>query len=141
MIVLFVSVQLALIGQASLGLGQMNYQGARYAAVHPCATANDVANYMVKVGSPTITKNCGAHLTSIVMTQTTQAGVVTSSTASGSFCTAIGCSGAPRGFGDQVKIGITYSLADQLFLPNGVNGFLGIHFPTTLTSTESAMVE
>jgi len=37
MIVLFVAVQLALIGEDALALGQMNYQGARWAAVNTCA--------------------------------------------------------------------------------------------------------
>src|SRR6266851_47845 len=34
-IVLFVSIQLALIGQLYLALGQMNYRGVRYAAISP----------------------------------------------------------------------------------------------------------
>src|ERR1700722_2958522 len=66
MIVLFVAVQMALIGQAALALGQMNYQGARYAAVHPDAGATSVPSgstelsiqaYMLSVGSSTITNN------------------------------------------------------------------------------------
>src|SRR6202171_1373918 len=54
MIVLFVAIQMAFIGQAALALGQMNYQGARFAAVNQCAAPNDVATYMVLNGSPTI---------------------------------------------------------------------------------------
>src|SRR5215469_342453 len=38
LIVLFVAIQMAFIGQAALALGQMNYQGARFAAVNQCAT-------------------------------------------------------------------------------------------------------
>ena len=35
MIVLFVAIQMAFIGQTALALGQLNYQAARYAAVNP----------------------------------------------------------------------------------------------------------
>ena len=62
-IVLFGSVQLALIGQLALALGQMNYQGVRYAAVSPncvdektaCGLSNQsITQYMLSVASPTI---------------------------------------------------------------------------------------
>jgi TadE-like protein len=139
MIVLFVSVQLALIGQVYLSLGQMNYQGARYAAVHPDATATDVGKYMVKVGAPNLTKSCGAKLTTVTLTPKVGA---PSSASGGTFCGDPAPGGAAlRAFGDPVKIAITYDLTNQIFLANGKSGFLGIHFPTTLTTSESAMVE
>ncbi len=62
-IVLFGSVQLALIGQLYLALGQMNYRGVRYAAVSPdcinatsgCGLNNQsIKAYMLSVASPTI---------------------------------------------------------------------------------------
>src|SRR5882672_9869735 len=65
MIVLFVAVQLALIGEDALALGQMNYQGARWAAVNTCASDGQILQYMLFSGSPTITKSggsCGTYL-------------------------------------------------------------------------------
>src|SRR5215467_5979768 len=54
MIVLFVSIQMAFIGQAALALGQMNYQAVRYAAVNPSLGCNSVATYMHNNGAPTV---------------------------------------------------------------------------------------
>jgi Flp pilus assembly protein TadG len=138
MIVLFVSVQLALIGHASVALGQMNYQGARYAAVHPTATVSDVAKYMVRVGSPFVTKNCGSSLT-ITMIEKDKDGLNPSaSPAVTGSCGAPTNLGATRPFNSQVTVNISYDAASQLVIPNP---FLGISFPSTLTSSESAMVE
>src|ERR1700675_1097754 len=68
MIVLFVAIQMAFIGQTALALGQINYQGARFAAVNQCATPSDVATYMVINGSPTITKTCGSQSPALTIT-------------------------------------------------------------------------
>src|ERR1700737_3621882 len=68
LIVLFVAIQMAFIGQAALALGQINYQGARFAAVNQCATPSDVATYMVINGSPTITKTCGSQSPALTIT-------------------------------------------------------------------------
>ena len=54
MTVLFVSIQMALIGQAALALGQMNYQAARYAAANLTLGCTGVASYMASNGSPTV---------------------------------------------------------------------------------------
>lgn len=65
MIVLFVAVQLALIGEDALALGQMNYQGARWAAVNTCATDDEIINYILVSGSPSVTQSggsCGTYL-------------------------------------------------------------------------------
>ncbi len=87
MIVLFVAIQLALIGEAALALGQMNYQGARYAAVNACATGSDVATYMLYVGSPTVTtpSNCGSALT-IKIADSTNGNTLTTATGSSGAC-------------------------------------------------------
>jgi Flp pilus assembly protein TadG len=140
MIVLFVSVQLALIGHASVALGQMNYQGARYAAVHPTATVSDVAKYMVSIGSPFVTKNCGSSLT-VTMIEKDKDGTVTSTKGpvTGPLCPPPAPPATPaRPFNSQVTVNISYDAASQFVLPNP---FLGISFPLTLTSSESAMVE
>jgi Flp pilus assembly protein TadG len=140
MIVLFVAVQFALIGQIALALGQMNYQAARYAAIHPgcgtiaCAASPDpdanatpIQPYALRLASPTIkytneASNCPC-------------GSVTS-------FTIIQASGTPgvndRAFGTSVRVSVTYDVTSQLFLPKN---FLGLSFPTTLSSTETAMSE
>jgi hypothetical protein len=145
LIVLFVSVQLALLGECALALGQMNYQGARYAAVHPCATITDVAAFMVSIGSPSITKNCGGNL-SISMqwkaSDGTSKGAAEGPSAGSCGTPACGESAAnTRQFGDQIQVSITYNAADNLFLPNSGGGFFGITFPTTLKHSETAIVE
>src|SRR5260370_32942622 len=63
MVLLLVGVQLAVIGDAALGLGQVDYQGARYAAINPSATQSAVQSYMVSAASPLIAANGGAYLT------------------------------------------------------------------------------
>ncbi len=128
MIVLFVAIQMAVIGQAALALGQMNYQGARYAAVNNTAQCADVATYMGGVGSPTITKNglsCAAGCPGA-------SGVNVQMTCSA----AGGC--ASRNFGDPVQISLCFNATGLLFLSGN---FLGVVFPTQLTSTETAMSE
>lgn len=129
MIVLFVSIQMAMIGQAALALGQMNYQGARYAAVNSSLGCDAVALYMSQVGSPTITKNgvsCG-----------TGYGVTVTMTCSGTSCP------PSRTFGTPVQIALSFSTAGVIFLSTNTTSpsFLGIPFPTALTSTETAMTE
>lgn len=132
LIVLFVSVQLALIGQVDLALGQMNYQGARYAAIYPACTDADatpcgpnnltIEQYMLSVASPTITnlvnKDPSALTVSYSWTSTNGNSV--------------------RGFGDTVTIGCQLNISGILFLPSK---FLGVGFPTTLNSQESAWTE
>lgn len=146
LIVLFVSVQLALLGECALALGQANYQGARYAAVNPKATLSDVANHLVKVGSPSITKNCGSNLT-VAMTWTHYNTDGTTTTTpytgqAGSCGSDTSFSQNPaRSFGDKIEVDLTYNAADNLFLPNTGGGFFGITFPTTLTHKETAIVE
>ena len=146
LIVLFVSVQLALLGECALALGQMNYQGARYAAVHPNATITDVANYMVSIGSPSITKNCGGNLTiSMIWTHINTDGTTTTTSypgqagACGSFTSF--SQNPARSFGDNIEVDLKYNASDNLFLPNTGGGFFGITFPTTLKHSETAIVE
>lgn len=156
MIVLFVAVQLALIGEDALSLGQMNYQGARWAAVNTCATYSDIANYILSVGSPSVTESggtCGAQLT---ITITDFYGVVAPSTTpntsgpihgSSSACTGgtvtpTACPGAgTRPFGTPVTILLAFDAKKAIFLGDPTKSWLGISFPTQLTSTETAMAE
>ena len=114
LIVLVVGVQFAIIGAASLALGQVNYQGARFAAINSTATADAIKSYMLSVASPTIAANSGSYLTSTVSPT------------------------PPCTFGTAVTVSLTYNAAHLLAVPNP---FLGISFPTTLTSSESAFCE
>jgi hypothetical protein len=141
LIVLFVAIQMAFIGQAALALGQMNYQGARFAAVNQCAAPNDVATYMVLNGSPTITRNCGSSLTVNVSNNGTALGAGTA-TCTGTFTPPTTC-GSPRKFGDSIQVSVAFKTAPVIFLSTSTTNpsFLGIPFPTQLTSTETAMSE
>lgn len=113
--VLLVSIQFALIGQAALAISQLAYQGARWASVNPNADQSAVAAFMKQAGSPTITRDGGTHLTITLTPNTT-----------------------PRTFGDPLTVNITYDATPQIVLPNP---FLGITFPSTLTSQQTAMSE
>ena len=139
MIVLFVAIQMAFIGQAALALGQMNYQGARYAAVNPSLDCNAVANYMESNGSPTVTRHhvkCG-----------TCGGAPTASPGGGVAMCMV-CSGSTtdctkRNFGDSVQVQLAFDATSVIFLSTNTTSpnFFGIPFPTQLTSTETAMSE
>jgi Flp pilus assembly pilin Flp len=121
MVVLIASVQMALLGQIELALGQANYQGARFASLHPDCDVNgctggetapndSIKNYVLSVMSPTINS---AKL-NITATPT-----------------------APRGLGSSVVVKLTYDASGNLFLPQNFMGL--INFPINLGSTQSAM--
>ena len=127
-IVLFGSVQLALIGQLYLALGQMNYQGVRYAAVSPnctdektaCGLSNQsITQYMLSVASPTIVSitNANANALTVTYANVTNPKV-------------------KRVAGDTVKIFCQLDISSKIFLPN-----LGLPFPKSLSSTEQAYTE
>ena len=114
-ILLLVGVQLAVIGDAALGLGQVDYQGARYAAVNPSYTQSQVQSYMVSVASPLIGANGGSYLTSTLSPT------------------------PPCAFGSTVTVAVSFNIRHLVVLPNP---FLGlITFPTTLTNSQSAFCE
>jgi hypothetical protein len=114
-IILLVGVQFAIIGDAALGLGQIDYQGARYAAVNSAATQSTVKTYMVTNASPLIGAGGGTYLT------------VTLSPA------------PPCAFGATVTVGVTFDIAHLVVLPNPFMGI--VHFPTSLTNSQSAFCE
>jgi Flp pilus assembly protein TadG len=113
-ILLLVGIQFAIIGEASLALGQVNYQGARYAAVYTNATQAQVQSYMLSVASPTISANNGSYLTTTVSPA------------------------PPCTYGSSVTVSVSFNASSLMALPNP---FLGISFPTTLTNSESAFCE
>jgi len=111
---MLVGIQFAIIGTASLGLGQVNYQGARYAANNPSASQSAVQTYMLSVASPIIAAHSGSYLTSTLSPA------------------------PPCTFGTTVTVAVTFDVAHLIALPNP---FLGVSFPTTLTNSESAFCE
>lgn len=115
LVILLVSIQGAIIADASLAVSQLVFQGVRYAAVNPSFDAPTVTTYVKSIASPVINESSGADLT-ISLNPTT----------------------APRAFGTSVSMTITYNATSKVILPNP---FLGISFPTSLTATETAMSE
>ena len=118
-IVLMVGVQFALIGQAALAVTQASYVASRAASVNTSVTNSNITSLITNQLSPTITSPSNA-LT------------VNMTTASDSTCT------PSRAFGCQVTVTITYNATSMIALPNP---FLGISFPTSLTSTQKMMTE
>jgi Flp pilus assembly protein TadG len=111
--VMLIGIQYAIIGLAVLGLGQANYQAARYAAVNSGATSASVQNYMVSVASPLIGASSGHYLSSTV-------------------------NSLPCTFGGSVTVSVTFNSAHLIVLPNP---FFGIPFPTSLSNSETAFCE
>jgi len=112
--VMLLGIQFALIGTAELGLGQADYQGARYAATNPSASQSAVQSYMVSVASPIIGAGGGRYL-------------------SASLSPAPPCT-----FGSSVTVAVTFDASHLVVLPNP---FFGIPFPTSLTNSETAFCE
>ena len=110
---MLLGIQYSIIGLAVLGLGQANYQGARYAATNPTADQSAVQSYMVSVASPVISAGSGKYLTSTL-------------------------NPTPCTFGSTVTVGVTFSISHLVVLPNP---FFGIAFPTSLNNTETAFCE
>lgn len=114
LMVLVVGIQYAVIGEAALALGQANFQAARYAAVNTSADQSTVQSYMVSIASPVISSSNGQYLTSTLSPT------------------------PPCTFGSTVTVSVTYNASHLVALPNP---FLGIRFPTSLSSSESAFCE
>jgi hypothetical protein len=113
-VVLAVGLQFAIIGTAALALGQVDYQGARYAAVNGSASQSTVQSYMLSVASPIISADSGKYLNSTLSPA------------------------PPCSFGASVTVSVTFDTNHLVVLPNP---FFGISFPTSLTNSESAFCE
>src|SRR5690348_3748524 len=116
LVLLILGIQFAIIGAAALGLGQANYQGARYAAVQctgsgSCSSGADVQTFMVNNASPIISASSGRYLSSTVTPA------------------------PPCTFGSTVTVSVTFDTSHLIALPNP---FFGISFPTSLSSSETA---
>ena len=139
MIVLFVAVQFALIGQIALALGQMNYQAARYAAIHPgcgkgSTTCPNTSTCNQTAGDPDVSSTPVYCYALSIASPTIRSGSITTFTVNPDPKT----TGPDRAFGTSVTVTVAYDVTSQLFLPKN---FLGLSFPTTLNSTETAMSE
>ena len=127
-IVLFVSVQLALIGQLYLALGQMNYRGVRYAAVNTdCADATNpcglnrqsITQYMLSVASPTIVSITNSNSKALTVNYSN-----------------VSNRGNARVQGNTVQITCTLDISSDIFLPK-----IGLPFPKSLSTNEQAFTE
>ena len=119
--IIFIAITFAVIGVDALAVGQLAYNGARYAAVNPTLTASQLQTYIKSgaIGSPTITSNSGSALTVSVTTAS--------------------------GFGTPVTVTVSYSLSSNSLVSMMSSLFAGLgfpnSFPTTLSATESVMSE
>jgi Flp pilus assembly protein TadG len=113
-VLVVVGIQFAVIGTAALALGQVNYEGARYAANNSSATQAQIQSYMVSVAAPIISANSGSYLTSTLSPA------------------------PPCAFGSSVTVSVTFDTRHLLALPNPL---FGINFPTSLSNTETAFCE
>jgi Flp pilus assembly protein TadG len=116
---LLIGIQLAVIGQADLAVGQLAYFGARYAAVNYTEPTDNVVSTMINNASPTISK----YLTT---------GEITVTCSNPTDCT------PPRQMNQTVTISINYDATKNLVLPKT---FLGLTFPTNLSAQETMMSE
>jgi Flp pilus assembly protein TadG len=114
LVLIVIGVQFAIIGVAALGLGQVNYQGARYAAINPSSTQSQVQSYMLSVASPIIGANAGHYLSSTLNPA------------------------PPCTFGGQVTVAVSFDVSHLVMMPNP---FFGIKFPTSLTNSNTAFCE
>jgi len=114
LIVLIVTIQFAIIGDAALAVTQLAYAGARYAAFNPDYDYSTISGYMKTVASPAINESNGANLRITLIP-----GAI------------------PRTIGSSVQVSVVYNLTNKLFLPNP---FLGISFPTTLSGIQTTMI-
>ena len=114
LIVLIVTIQFAIIGDAALAVTQLAYAGARYAAFNPSYDDSTISRYMKTVASPAINESSGANLRITLTPGATR-----------------------RTIGSSVQVSVVYNLRNKLFLPNP---FLGISFPTTLSGIQTTMI-
>jgi len=147
MVILFVALQFAVIARDAMVLAQLNYQIARWATDGPNNNGNtvtaspqcaDVANYLktTSYGSgqlgPIINKGVSC-----------ASGVPSNGINVAMTCSPAACAGL-RPAGTQVNITMTMATKQILFLVNPASSsvsFLGIPFPTSLTSSHSAYTQ
>ncbi|HTW86652.1 MAG TPA: TadE family protein [Candidatus Binataceae bacterium] len=114
-LILFLGIQFALLGQAALAVGQLAYQGARYASINPDLSSAAVTAWMQGEASPTIANKNSSLTISVTPDK-------------------------PRTFQGTVTVTVTLDPVKQglILLPNP---FFGIRFGTKISSTQNAMVD
>lgn len=114
-LILFLGIQFALLGQAALAVGQLAYQGARYASINPDLSSAAVTTWMQGEASPTIANKNSSLTISVTPDE-------------------------PRAFQGTVTVTVTLDPVKQglILLPNP---FFGIRFGTKISSTQNAMVD
>jgi Flp pilus assembly protein TadG len=129
MMVMFIGIQFAMIGQAALAVSQGSSALARYAAVNPGALGTN--------GTVTLTSGSAAQqlLSSSILTGTNNSDLtVTIASFTG---TTTATTSSPQ-YTDRVVITLSYNAAGKIALPNP---FFGIQFPSTLAASDSQMYE
>ncbi len=120
-LIIFLAITFAVIGQDALAVSQLAYAGARYASINSTQTASQLAAYIASgsLGAPTITTSGGKNLTVNVT--------------------------PAASFGQPVTVTVSYSLGSDPLVSGMSKLFstLGLAqtLPTTLSATESAMSE
>jgi Flp pilus assembly protein TadG len=132
--VLFVGIQFAIIGQAALAVSQGSSALARYAAVNPGALGTN--------GTVTLTPAAQQLLSSSILTGTNDSDLtVTIASYTGTTTTTT----SSPGYTDRVVITLSYNAASKIALPNPflrIPGlFGGVQFPTALGASDSQMYE
>jgi hypothetical protein len=139
MILLFFAIQMAALGRESIALAQLNYQVTRWATSpgnESTQCSPDVKTYASTVASGYVGKiisangiSCGgsgSNGVSVTMTCSQPGG--------SSSCTA-------RPVGTVVNIQMTMGTKGIIFLSTSSTSFLGIPFPSQLTSTQTMLTQ
>jgi len=120
-LIIFLAITFAVIGEDALAVSQLAYAGARYASVNSTQSATAIVAYIKSgsLGAPTITGNNGQNLTVTVT--------------------------PAASFGQPVTVTIAYNLSNDALVTSMSKLFSGLGLaqalPTTLTATESVMSE
>jgi len=120
-LIVFLAITFAVIGEDAMAVSQLASAGARYASVNPTLSASDIAAYIKSgnLGAPTITANGAKNLT-VTVTQAAS-------------------------FGQPVTVTISYSLSSDPLVSSMSTLFSGLGvaqaLPTSLSATESVMTE
>jgi hypothetical protein len=143
MVLLFFAIQMAALGRESIALGDLNYQVTRWATSpgnEDKQCQSDVETYAPSVASGFLGKVIGASGISC-------SGTSDKATPNGVTLTMAcvqpggGTSCASRPVGTVVNIQIQMGTKNVLFLSKSATSFLGIPFPSQLTSTQSMLTQ
>ncbi len=144
-LILFLSIQLAIIGRDAMALGQFSYQAARWASEAPNtgSDCNALVNYLTSKNKTTNASNSFAP--AAIQALINSGGINCGGTSAVSvtmLCTNAGVSGGnctQRSTGDQVQVEMTANITPDLFFGQS---FLGVvSFPTSLSTETTALTQ